>query len=179
MIRNFTPQFEYFVAALAASVALITYLSIKFWANLQTRQNRPQWIILYACSLQAIWGFSLLFFERSDIAAWAITQHFPDWAVSAALLVSAALSYYALIANKSVVWMLPQQAMMMTAALDCMAAVILGHYADGAMRPRIFIFRDQLPEILTAVWHTCAIFHRERIRLYGIYNEQRAQCKIS
>lgn len=179
MIRSFTPEFEYFIASTAAVIAMITYLSIKHWAHFQEPRFRPQWIILYACSLQAIWGFSLIFFGRSDIAAWAITVYIPDWLIMLSLLASAGMSYYALLTNKSIVWMLPQQAMMMTAALDCMVSVILGHYADGVARPRIFIFRDQLPEILTAIWHTCAIFHRERLRLYNIYHDQRMQCKIS
>lgn len=176
VIREFTPQFQFFIICLAAIISGITYVSIKQWSHFHKERYRPQWIILYACALQAIWGFSLLFFDKSDIAAWAAVKHLPNWFMCTALFISAGMSYYALTKSKSIVWLLPQQAMLMAAAMSCIAMVVMGHYADGLPYPRIFILRDQLPEILTAVFHTAAIFHRERIRLWAVYNAQ-LQCK--
>lgn len=177
-VRPFTPQFELFTVGVAILVSIVTYFSIQHWRRFKEEKFRPQWIILYACTLQAIWGFSLFFFGITDIAAWAAFRGIPDWFLAMVLIGSSALSYIALIKNKSIGWLLPQQAMMMISAISCVTMVILGHYADGPEYPRIFILRDQLPEILTAIWHTCAIFHRERTRLLSAY-ETHARCKIS
>lgn len=178
MIRAFTPEFEYFVAGLAAIIALVTYVSVKHWNRFHKHASQPQWIILYVCSLHSIWGFSLIFLGKSDIAAWAGFALLPTWGMIILMLGSSSMSYYALIKDKSIVWMLPQQALAMIAAIGCITMVILGHYADGDPHPRIFILRDQLPEILTAIWHTCAIFHRERQRLFRVY-DARLQCRTS
>jgi hypothetical protein len=63
--------------------------------------------------------------------------------------------------------MLPQQTLLIVSAIGGMVAAALGHYADGVMRPHLFIAADQLPGVVAAVCHSFAIIdlHRQhRIR---------------
>ena len=52
---------------------------------------------------------------------------------------------------------LPQQALLSMSMLGSINAVARSTYADGVLRPQIFILSDQLPIILLAVCHTVAI----------------------
>lgn len=178
-IRPFLPSFQFFSIGLSCLIAIFTWVFVHHWRNRNYSGDRPQWIILYACSLQAIWGFSFIFFPRSSIAAWAGFTWIPDPVLGFFFIVSSAMSYWALLHYKSIAWLLPQQTLMLTAAIGCASVIILGHYADGAEYPRIFILRDQLPEILTAVWHTAAIINRERLRSQRFTYDSPRECKSS
>ncbi len=123
---------------------------------------RPSWIIWYAVLLHALWGVLLLagpspygatavhvysgvprfalaafLFLASGLAAWSITWPRPSWPSLAALL--------------------PQQALLTVSAYSALLAVIEAHYADGVIRPRLFILADQAPVILTMMLHTAAV----------------------
>lgn len=63
--------------------------------------------------------------------------------------------------------LLPQQLLLMVTALTAFVAVAVGHYADGVVRPRLFIAADQLPAVIAALCHTFAVVdvhRRQRIR---------------
>jgi len=64
--------------------------------------------------------------------------------------------------------MLPQQAAMCTSALGAISYAIQCQYADGVARPFWFIFADQLPCIMAAVWHTVALLDEYGGR--GLFN---------
>lgn len=125
--------------------------------------TRPlPWIIWYAVLLHALWacllavsanpyGATALHVYRSIpraltvvalltasvLAAWAVTRDQPSWRTLAALL--------------------PQQAILTVSAYAAVAAVVVAHYGDGVIRPRLFILADQAPVILVFVLHTAAV----------------------
>ena len=63
---------------------------------------------------------------------------------------------------RTLLWLMPQQILMMMTALGCLVAVIQQRYADGVPRPWPFILSDQLPVILLAIFHTEAILGYSR-----------------
>lgn len=157
---------QYWAFIGAAGIVVATYIFASHWRILlDDRKPRPQWIILYACSLQLIWGFQLFAFGRQQIAAWSGFMFVPDRLLGVMFILAAVSAYTAIVKDKSILWMLPQQGMMMIAAIGSLTSIILGHYADGTPYPRLFIFADQLPSLLTALWHTAAITNRERGRI--------------
>lgn len=165
--------FGYFAILLAVFISASTYFGFRSHFPLEIKP-RPQWIILYACSLQAIWGMQLLCFGGQRIAAWSGFEWIPPHLLGAIFLSAAASAYYGLACKTSIGFMLPQQAVLTIAALGSITMVVLGHYADGPVYPRLFIFADQLPIILVSIWHTASICSRERDRLQKIYYAQLA-----
>jgi hypothetical protein len=126
------------------------------------RMRPLPWIIWYAVLLHALWAFLLLASQNpygatalhvyrsvphalmvgallaaSVLAAWAVTRDRPSWQTLAALL--------------------PQQAILTVSAYAAVAAVVVAHYGDGVIRPRLFILADQAPVILVFVLHTAAV----------------------
>lgn len=168
-----TGLFGYFGILLAAFIAVSTYLGVRSYPL--ELKPRPQWIILYACSLQSIWGLQLLFFGGQRIAAWSGFEWIPSHLLGALFLLASASSYYGMVRNTSIGFMLPQQAVLTICALGSITMVVLGHYADGPIYPRLFIFADQLPIILVGAWHTASICNRERARLQEIFYSQLAR----
>lgn len=53
--------------------------------------------------------------------------------------------------------LVPQQFLLLVSATGGITAAVLGHYADGTVRPWPFILGDQLPVVLVAVLYTTAI----------------------
>ena len=60
--------------------------------------------------------------------------------------------------------LLPQQVLLMVSAVGGIVAAISGHYADGVVRPHLFIAADQLPGMVAAFCHTFAVIdlHRQQ-----------------
>lgn len=66
--------------------------------------------------------------------------------------------------------LLPQQIVLWLSALSIVAAIVAAQYGDGVLRPRPFIFLDQLPVLLLCLFYTAAvlepaarIFWREKL----------------
>lgn len=57
----------------------------------------------------------------------------------------------------SLLLIIPQQLTLLLSALGACFAISASAFADGVVRPRLFIAADQLPAILSALFHTCAI----------------------
>jgi hypothetical protein len=51
----------------------------------------------------------------------------------------------------------PQQLLLMVAAVGALVAVVMGNYADGTVRPTLFIATDQLLVMLLPIFHALAI----------------------
>lgn len=51
----------------------------------------------------------------------------------------------------------PQQMLLVVAAVGALVAVVMGNYADGTVRPTLFIATDQLPVMLLPFFHALAI----------------------
>ena len=122
---------------------------------------RPNWIIWFAIVLHTTWGclllastkpygatalhvfgdvprvlMAVLLFLASGLAAWAVTRRQPSL--------------------RSLVALLPQQAILTLSAYAAVLAVIEAHYPDGVIRPRGFILADQAPAIIVLILHTAA-----------------------
>ena len=53
--------------------------------------------------------------------------------------------------------LLIQQCLLTYAAAAAIECVLEGHYADGTVRPRLFILADQISLIIPAVMHSIAV----------------------
>jgi hypothetical protein len=51
----------------------------------------------------------------------------------------------------------PQQLLLVVAAVGALVAVVMGNYADGTVRPTLFIATDQLLVMLLPFFHALAI----------------------
>jgi hypothetical protein len=51
----------------------------------------------------------------------------------------------------------PQQLLLIVAAIGALVAVVMGNYADGVVRPALFIATDQLLVMLLPIFHALAI----------------------
>jgi hypothetical protein len=63
--------------------------------------------------------------------------------------------------------LLPQQFLLLVSAFGGIRAAVLGHYADGTVRPWQFIVADQLPVILLALIYTTAMLAMGRVRNFS------------
>ncbi len=66
--------------------------------------------------------------------------------------------------RSSVLLMLTQQTLLFISAVGAVKAIILGHFADGVERSRMFIATDQEPAIILAILYTIAIFQIARTK---------------
>lgn len=53
--------------------------------------------------------------------------------------------------------LVPQQILLLVSGGGSLRAIVESSYADGVLRPTAFIFADQMPVVLLAVIHTCAL----------------------
>jgi hypothetical protein len=66
---------------------------------------------------------------------------------------------------------LPQQFLLLVSMGGAIEAVVKGVYADGTVRPSVFIFVDQFPAILIACFHTLAIFDIYSTKVHSLLNK--------
>lgn len=129
---------------------------------------KSQWtgiyIVLYAALLHILWALAMLFTTAEQ---WAtpiapLFQRFGGPPAVAAWLLG--ISILALIGKLrwrntglTLLCLLPQQWLLMESALASTQAILGSAYADGVLRPRVFIFCDQLPNVLAVICHTAYI----------------------
>lgn len=119
------------------------------------------YIVSYAAGLHILWGVALL---CTSFDQWAtpISPYFQLFgghlSVALWLLSISAVALGGKIwANRVVLLLLcliPQQALLMISAWASGFAIYQQQYADGVSRPFVFIFCDQLPNILAMLAHT-------------------------
>jgi len=75
-----------------------------------------------------------------------------------AMLIAAALAIAAHLHRPLRSWAYwPQQLLLIVAAVGALVAVVMGNYADGVVRPTLFIATDQLMVMLLPIFHAVAI----------------------
>lgn len=118
-------------------------------------------IVFYAVCVHYAWA-GMLYFDNS--ASWA-TPIAPVWhlfheytAHALALFATLALaSLFMRDRTPRVMFLIPQQFVMMLSAGGCIVAVWSGQYADGVVHPRLFIAADQFTAILFPALHAVAM----------------------
>ncbi len=129
-------------------------------------------MVLYCTALHLVWA-GLLLLNNATAGATpvsALQSVFPTPLVLELTLVTAAvLAGCALRAQLpwAVVFMLPQQLLLLISACGAVTAVVAAQYADGVVRPRSFIAADQAHIILAAVGHAIAIVFSSRAKVSG------------
>lgn len=86
------------------------------------------------------------------------------------LLITGTLAFIGMLrspySQKHVAFFIPQQMFITIAAYGVIVTSIMGTYADGVLRPRMFILADQLPIIIMFLLHSFA-FARKFILNHG------------
>lgn len=118
--------------------------------------------ILYVTVLHIIWAFGLII-DSSSIHVTAFmavrwicgSNYFWAWV----LLASSVLAFKSRDdhGTKGVIMLIPQQSILIMCALSAVYCIVQSSYADGVIRPRAFIFTDQIRLVLLAFFHTFAI----------------------
>lgn len=125
----------------------------------------PPYIIFYAIVLHVCWGVTLLFsnIPTNITAVHQLASIFkPTWFLGVVLILAAVGALVGLRAKPSkfqVVYLMPQQFLLTISAVGATTSIFNGAFADGVIRSPLFIFTDQLPAILIAVFHTLAMIY--------------------
>lgn len=119
-------------------------------------------IIMYAIVVHLITGVVLILNPDAGASTGpsSVVQLLFDSTLLAglAMLVAAGLAIAAHLYRPLRSWAyLPQQLLLVVAALGALVAVVMGNYADGVVRPTLFIATDQLPVMLMPIFHALAI----------------------
>ena len=119
------------------------------------------WIIWYAVAMHALWALALLMDARAAMCTGvhSLAALFRDrWLLTLVLLAASGATIWGHFHQVSRVWLcIPQQFLLMVTALGAVGAIMRQSFADGVPRPAAFIFADQLPAVLAAVFHTLAL----------------------
>jgi hypothetical protein len=128
-------------------------------------------IILYAIVVHVITGIVLILNPDAGASTGpsSVVQLLFDSSLLAgvAMLIAAALAAGACLHRPWRSWAYwPQQLLLVVAAVGALVAVVMGNYADGVVRPTLFIATDQLPVMLLPIFHAVAIvlsrdYHQE------------------
>lgn len=123
-------------------------------------------LLLYFVAFKhLIWGIVIIstpFVINTSTLATINSLFVYYWAGGIALITSSLIAIYGLKRSTTllgdIIYLIPLQFFVWLAALTAVNAVLSGHYADGVIRPRQFIFVDQLTHILLSVFVTIVVF---------------------
>jgi hypothetical protein len=132
--------------------------------------NRPISImVLFAIALHLSWAI-LLIFDSSALnvnAIYALHLYIQSLPVLIGIITGAALMALVGLFTELpwiLLFLIPQQALLMMSAAGAIESMWIGQFADGVLRPHAFIAADQLYSVLAAIGHTVAIIaHARRI----------------
>lgn len=119
-------------------------------------------MVLFAIALHIVWVVVILI-DVSSIHATALAALAryiePPLLLAFVITVAVILALIGLFTRSSwiVMFLLPQQALLMMGAAGAIEAIWLSQFADGVIRPRAFIAADQMYAVLAAIGHTTAI----------------------
>lgn len=126
--------------------------------------QRNSWIVWYVIAMHWLWG-SMLQLGTAPLGITAISSltHFGFVSapyVGLMLLTVSMLAAISRAAPKSVslLFMIPQQLVLVVSALGAITAMQTGTFADGEVRPIPFIVADQAPSVLIAVFHILSVY---------------------
>jgi hypothetical protein len=119
-------------------------------------------VVIYAIAVHLITGVILIVNPDAGASTGpsSVVQLLFDSPLLAgvAMLIAAALAAAAHIYRPLGSWaFLPQQLLLIVAAVGALVAVVMGNYADGVVRPTLFILTDQLLVMLLPIFHAVAI----------------------
>ena len=125
---------------------------------------RHKLIVWYAIIYHLIVGISVLISRQSLNTATLTTFNswFPKNVVGVLLVTVALLATLGItIRNRktiiSAILLIPQQLLILLSGFLALSLALAQHYGDGVPRPFFFIFTDQFPAMLLAVFYTYAI----------------------
>jgi len=135
--------------------------------NFSNNFSIAPWIILSAICLHLLWAgilfqagpFDSLKGHPLDTVPLSGYRRYPFDIVAGFLFFSSLLAIVSFFYRGWIGFLLLalQQTIMITSAMSAVTAVIDGSYADGVLRPMLFILADQAWTIVGAVMHTFAI----------------------
>jgi hypothetical protein len=129
-------------------------------------------MVSYCTMLHITWAI-LLMIDSSAVGATAISglaNIFYDHVVLSVTLILAGI--LALLAAFTplpwmILFMLPQQTLLLISAFGVISAIASSQFADGVVRPRAFIGADQIDMVYAALCHAAAIVYSTYGRLRG------------
>lgn len=111
--------------------------------------------------IHILWGVSIFMLKDVGWITALYIVKLPPFLLGTCLIISSILVIYSLYFGKSRLMKsclcMPQQTLSYASAFGALAASIAGSYGDGVMHPKLFIFADQFPTILLAIFHNIAI----------------------
>ena len=119
-------------------------------------------IIWYAVVLHVCWAVLLLFSPDPLMATPVHSMHqiAPRYGLIGILLLASMGAIWGIRHPPSLIGFLlvmPQQILLLIMMGGASLAVLTSQYADGVPRPPLFILADQLPALLTTVFHTISV----------------------
>lgn len=125
-------------------------------------------MVLYCVALHIWWAFMIVMDPTAAVQATAVEALYrliDDHLLLAFLLVFVScLSMVGMMLQGGFasVLLIPQQVMLMMSAAGAVGAIWLSQFADGEVRPRVFIAADQMHMMFAAIGHTLAIIMHVR-----------------
>lgn len=138
------------------------------------KQGAPlvrMWIFWYAIILHGLWGISLIFGD-SPYYTTGLSIFIDIFKIE--LVSGTILLFIVACAILSIYWeekvnimicvllLIPQQFLTVISAGAAINAIVESAFPDGVVRPRLFIFNDQVHAVLLMIFHTAAI-----LEMYG------------
>lgn len=127
-------------------------------------------MVMYAIALHLSWA-TILFIDESAVNATAVSALHryinPPSLLAVVIFIAALLALVAMLSRPSwtLLLLLPQQILLMMSAAGAVEAIWTGQFADGVIRPHVFIAADQLYSVLAAIGHTVAIIRHAHGRI--------------
>jgi hypothetical protein len=156
---------DFFVFTIGVVSIWILFVAVMAVATTDSMpRRRYPLIVLYAVVLHYVWGASLIANPGSGAAtslaglAWLFGPK--PLAIILFAVASMSLVFVAFESVRgipSVLFALPQQAVLLMSAWAALTAMWSGEFADGVSRPVAFIVADQAPAVIAAALHAVAI----------------------
>jgi hypothetical protein len=132
--------------------------------------NRPISIMVLFAIVLHLWWAATLAIDNSALNVNAISALYryihPLPLLVVVITVAATMALIGLFTKLPwvLLFLIPQQALLMMSAAGAIESMWLGQFADGIIRPHAFIAADQFYSVLAALGHTIAIIaHARRI----------------
>lgn len=125
---------------------------------------RNPWIVWYAICMHWVWG-GLLLTDTAPLGVTSINSltHFGFVTAPYVGLMFLTVAFLAAISRATpkpvgILFILPQQLVLIVSALGAVEAMRTGTFADGTVRSIPFLIADQIPAILIAVFHILCVY---------------------
>ena len=152
-----------------------------------------KWIIWYAIAMHFCYGVAVLIAGQAYMttAIAGVSKYLSAWQTGLLFVGVSALACRAMF-HESRGWrhlllLIPQQLVMMYSAMGALIAMAHCQFADGVPRPFGFIFVDQCPIVLSAIFHTAALLEHHagdmrvnewRVILRGLFRLPSASSRL-